>query len=212
MKVKNMVLAASLLGLMAGPALAAPKAAQQPVAQHQNHAAMNMFGVEIYTGEPTLPVTVALIQAGGGADNFSFAKALVHMLGEETVNAEVAKLVKQYGEAEVNTFITGMDYAVNSAIRIVTEEGIELPAPAELSGVELAKALVQAGTVSDGTWWSGYLFDVALSNPIHNKVMADINANVGYQEDLVTHKILNQAMYDVAQALGFKDVKLAKLH
>lgn len=104
-----------------------------------------------------------------------------------------------------------MDYAVNSAIRIVTEEGVGLPDPTDLSGVELAKTLVKAGITSDGTWWSGYLFDVALSNSIHNKVMADINANVGYQEDLITHKILNQAMYDVAQALGFKEVKLAKL-
>lgn len=94
MKIKSIVLAASLLSLMAGPALSAPKATQQPAAQHQGHAAMNMFGGEVYIGEPALSVTVALIQAGGGADNFSFAKALVHMLGEDTVNAEVAKLVK----------------------------------------------------------------------------------------------------------------------
>ena len=42
--------------------------------------------------------------------------------------------------------------------------------------------------------------------------MADINADAGFQADKITHKILNQAMYDVAQALGLNDVKLAELH
>ena len=42
--------------------------------------------------------------------------------------------------------------------------------------------------------------------------MIDINANEGYQADKISHKILNQAMYDVAQALGMKEVKLADLH
>jgi len=42
--------------------------------------------------------------------------------------------------------------------------------------------------------------------------MADINANVSYEADKITHKIFNQAMYDVAQALGMNDVKLAELH
>lgn len=62
-----------------------------------------MFGGTSYHGEPALVVTAALIKAGGGADNFSFAKALVTMLGENSVNAEVVKLNKQYGEQAVNT-------------------------------------------------------------------------------------------------------------
>ncbi len=71
---------------------------------------------------------------------------------------------------------------------------------------------MKAGTAPDGTWWAGYLFDKALSHGIHNAVMTDINKNVGPDADELTHRILNQAMYDVAQALGFKDVKLASLH
>ncbi len=42
--------------------------------------------------------------------------------------------------------------------------------------------------------------------------MADINQTAGYEADRTTHKILNQAMYDVAQALEMKDLKLADLH
>src|SRR5699024_10051219 len=50
---------------------------------------MNWYGGPAYTGAPNLEATAALVRAGGGADNFSFAQALVSMLGEDTVNAEV---------------------------------------------------------------------------------------------------------------------------
>lgn len=178
----------------------------------EHSAPINMFGGASYQGEPALAVTAALVKAGGGSENFSFATALVAMLGEETVNAEVAKLTRQYGEAEVNTFIGGMDLAINLSLKHVTQAGVSLPDPAPLSGAELAKTLVTAGTTPDGTFWSGYLFDKAVSNQIHHQVMVDINNGAGYEADLITHKILNQAMYDVAQALGMSQVKLASLH
>lgn len=200
--------------LLAGAAMAA---GHSPVntasADTAAASATNMFGGPVYSGAPALTVTAALVKAGGGAENFSFSKALVSMLGEKTVNAEVAKLTKQYGKDQVHTFITGMDYAVNDALKRATEQGVKLPeAPADLHGVALARTLVTAGTAPDGTWWSGYLFDHALSHGIHNQVMEDINANVSSQADLTTHKLLNQAMFDVAHALGHKHVKLASLH
>lgn len=173
----------------------------------------NMFGGPIYSGAPALNVTAALVKAGGGAEHFSFAKALVSMLGEKTVNAEVARLTKEYGKDQVNTFITGMDYAVNDALKVATAKGVKLPAaPAHLQGKALANTLVVAGTAPDGVWWSGYLFDHALSHGIHNQVMDDINKNVSTEADMTTHKLLNQAMFDVAHALGHKSVKLASLH
>jgi hypothetical protein len=204
MKTKAMILAACLTTLTMGAA---------PILAHETAAApTNMFGGEVYQGEPALAVTAALIKAGGGADDFSFAQALVSMLGEETVNAEVAKLTQQYGEEDVKTFISGMDLAIKYSINRATEAGVTLPDPADLDGAELAKTLVDAGTTSDGTFWSGYLFDKAVSNAIHNQVMIDINNNASFAADKTTHKILNQAMYDVAQALGKTEVKLADLH
>jgi hypothetical protein len=183
---------------------------QSTVSQHE--APTNMFGGASYQGAPALAVTAALVQAGGGSENFSFAKALVSMLGEDTVNAEVAKLTQQYGEAEIKTFLGGMDLAIQLSLKHATQAGVSLPAPAALTGVELAKTLVSAGTTPDGTFWSGHLFDKAVSNRIHHLVMVDINNTAGVAADLTTHKILNQAMYDVAQALGMNDVKLASLH
>lgn len=174
--------------------------------------AMNWFGGPVYDGPPALEATAALVEAGGGAENFTFSKALVSMLGEKTVNAEVAKLNKQYGEKDTTAFIDGMTYAVKDGLKRATEAGVKLPpAPADLKGTALAKALVQAGTV-DGTFWSGQLFDKALSHPIHNIVMADIESKWSRDADQNVHRILNQAMFDVAQALGMKDVGLATLH
>lgn len=175
-------------------------------------AQTNMFGGPVYTGDPALAVTAALVKAGGGAENFKFSTALVAMLGEKTVNAEVAKLQKQYGKDKVHTFITGMTYAVNDSLKHATKAGVKLPAPADLSGAKLAGALVDAGTAKDGTFWAGLLFDHAVSHPIHNAVMNDINKNISPEADMTTHYILNQAMYDVAQALGKKSVKLSPNH
>ncbi len=180
-----------------------------PMAQ----SGVNWFGGPVYSGAPALEATAALVKAGGGAENFEFSKALVSMLGEKTVQAEVAKLDKQYGEKDVKDFINGMTFAVRDGLKRATEAGVKLPpAPADLKGAKLATALVQAGTAPDGTFWAGYLFDKALSHPIHDKVMMDIDAKDGHEADQNTHKILNQAMYDVAQALHLNDVKLASLH
>lgn len=198
MKVRMMMLAACTTLAMLGTA--------------QADAPINMFGGASYQGEPALAVTAALVQAGGGAEHFSFATALVSMLGADTVEAELGKLNTQYGEDEVRTFIGGMDLAIAYGLKRAGEAGIALPPPAELSGADLAKTLVQAGTTPDGTFWSGHLFDQAISHTLHNQVMSDINASAGYEADRTTHRILNQAMYDVAQALGMTDVKLADLH
>lgn len=173
---------------------------------------MNWFGGPVYTGEPALAVTAALVKAGGGADSFSFEKALVSMLGAETTTAEVAALSEKYGADNVQSFVEGMDFAVTTALKRATEAGVEFPEPAALEGQELAKALIEAGTAPDGTFWSGLLYDKALSHDLHNQVMGDIEAQRGAAMDLSVHKILNQAMYDAAQALGMKDVKLAPLN
>ena len=42
--------------------------------------------------------------------------------------------------------------------------------------------------------------------------MVDIDAKYGHGADENTHRILNQAMYDVAQALKVPGVKLAPRH
>lgn len=187
-------------------AYAAPDDAMPP-------QAMNWYGGPAYDGAPALAATAALVKAGGGADNFSFPAALVSMLGQKTVDAEVTKLNRQYGEHEVQEFLKGMTFDVKDGLRLATDAGVKLPAaPADLKGPKLAATLATAGTAPDGTFWAGYLFDHAISHKLHNQVMIDVATRFGAQDNLVTHKILNQAMYDVAHALGHDDVKLASLH
>ncbi|HLQ86796.1 MAG TPA: hypothetical protein VK110_11655 [Salinisphaeraceae bacterium] len=204
---------AALALLVACTALALAPASAAEDAAASDTGAVNWFGGAVYDGDPDLETTAALVEAGGGADDFSFSTALVSMLGEDTVNAEVEKLQEQYGEERVQGFVDGMTWAVNDGLKRATEAGVSLPeAPADLTGEKLARTLVEAGTTPDGTFWSGHLFDKTLSHQIHNQVMADIEAEFGHEADEDTHRILNQAMYDVAQALGMDEVQLADLH
>ncbi|HET7569087.1 MAG TPA: hypothetical protein VFK96_00690 [Gammaproteobacteria bacterium] len=176
---------------------------------------INMFGGPAYLGQPNLKLTAALVKAGGGPEHFSTAQALTSMLGKKTVNAEVAKLTKQYGKESVHNWLAGTDAVVADALKHATAMGISLPqAPAHLKGHKLAVALVKAGTAPDGTFWSGRFYDTLVSHGIHNAVMADVNQNpkLGVNFDQNVHKITNQAFYDVAHALGHQQVKLASLH
>lgn len=206
------VSAVLLCGVGAYAAAPQSSSSMSKMVAHNQQAGMNWYGGPIYNGQPDLAATAALVQAGGGADHFSFQKALVAMLGEKTVNAEVAKLSKQYGKQEAEGFVNGMTFAVNDALKRATEKGIKLPPPADLHGPALAKGLVRLGTAPDGSFWAGYMFDHTISHPLHNQVMADIDAGPGPKADATTHKILNQAMFDVAQAEGMQNVKLASFH
>jgi len=200
---KLVILGAATM-LFAGAIAAANNTASAPT---------NMFGGPVYAGPPSLTATAALVQAGGGAEHFTIQKALVSMLGEKTVDAEVAKLTKQYGKQKVTDWLNGFNFAVHDALQQVTAAGIKLPAvPEDLHGIKLAEALVDAGTAPDKVYWSGLLYDHALSHAVHNQVMVDIDAKYGAAYDMNLHAITNQAMFDVAQALGKKDVKLASLH
>jgi len=173
------------------------------------------FGGPVYSGPPALSVTSSLVAAGGGAMHYSTAAALVSMVGKDTVNAEVAKLQKQYGKDAVTQWLAIFDFAVTDSLKHAMTAGVTLPAPDKmLTGKELASTLVKAGTAADGTFQIEFLLDKAVSHSIHNAVMDDIDKDpsFGRHADLMYHTISNQAFYDLAQALGDKDVKLASLH
>jgi len=198
----------TLLRLLPGAALfVAATAMAAGMGMHSDR-----YGGPTYKGKPALGVTAALVQAGGGAKHFSFATALNNMLGKKTVNAEVAKLSRQYGKHKVHEWLKGLDAAVNDGLAIATKDGIKLPKPAMQPGAKLAATLVKAGTAHDGTFWSGLLFDHALSHGIHDKVMDATTAKYGASFTANYHTITNQAMVDVAHALGHKQVMLASDH
>jgi len=173
--------------------------------------AHSRYGGPSYTGAPALPVTAALVQAGGGPEKFSAATALTAMVGKKLVGQEVAKLTKQYGAEPIKSWLTVFDFAVKDALKIATDAGVTLP-HGTLKGKALATALVTAGLDKDNTFYVEFMLDKALSHKIHEKVMDDIDVKFGADADTSYHRITNQAMYDLAQALGAKQVKLAKFH
>ena len=172
------------------------------------------FGGPVYNGPPALDVTAALVAAGGGAAKYSTAMALTNMVGKATVNAEVAKLSKQYGNKGVTIWLNTFDFVVKDSLKVATAAGVKFPAPAPLKGKALAVALVKAGVDTDGTFQIELLLDKAVSHKIHVTVMNDIDKQpgLGKYDDLLYHEISNQAFYDLAQALGAKSVKLAPVH
>ncbi|MGH8226056.1 MAG: hypothetical protein ACRER1_07905 [Gammaproteobacteria bacterium] len=203
--------------LCAGTAFAAgstqsAQASGASKAMNSQPAAMNRYGGPVYDGAPALNVTVALVVAGGGPGHFSLVTALNSMLGAKTVKAEVAKLAKHYGTKRVNAWVKVMDFYVADTLKIVKAKGIKLPPPAKLSGVQLATTLAKVGTDKRGVFWAGLLFDHAVSHAIHIQLMNDADAKFGAKWDANAHAVTNLAFYDVAQALGMKQVKLAPFH
>jgi hypothetical protein len=169
------------------------------------------YGGSSYLGSPALNVTASLVQAGGGAAHYSTAKALTSMVGKKLVDAELAKLTKQYGKAKISSWIKVGDYAVADSLRIATRAGVKLP-KGNLRGKALASALVKAGLEKDGVFNIELLLDKAVSHKIHEQVMDDIDKKFGGAADANYHKISNQAFYDLAHALHATSVKLNKFH
>lgn len=179
----------------------------------QQQANMNWYGGEAYQGAPNLELTAAFLRAGDGAQDFSFGAVLVKLIGANNVNVEIANLMNRYGEEDVEDFLGGMRYLVNNGVQQLNDAGTSLPpAPAELKNVALAKALIDAGTGPDGIFWAGRMFDVLLSHDVHVQAMTDMQATFGAKVGMRTHKILNQLMYDIADALNMDDVHRAPFH
>ena len=182
-----------------------------PAQAKQMKMDMSRYGGPVYKGAPALAVTASLVQAGGGPEDFSIATALTSMVGPSLVKAEVGKLTKQYGKARVGSWITVFNFAVTDALKKATAAGVTLP-EATLHGKALAATLVKAGLDKKGTFYTEYLLDKAVTHNIHEGVMEDIDTKYGAKADTDYHRITNQAMVDLAHALGAKSVKVARLH
>lgn len=155
----------------------------------------------VYTGAPALPVTLSMIEAGGGPKDFSTVVLLKRLTGPQ-FDAEVAKLSNQYGKAQVGQFLKTFDFVVADSLRIVSEKKIALPSkpnPDPTDGAALAKALWGAGQTGNG-YNVEVMLDRAVSHPIHFQVMSDIDVKYGLAADAQYHAILTTAMKDLASA------------
>jgi hypothetical protein len=159
----------------------------------------------IYTGAPALPVTLSMIEAGGGPSDFN-SLTLVKTLAGPKTDAEVASLKQKFGDQKVANFLTVFDFVVSDSLRIVKQKNIALPSqpnPDPKDGKALAQALWGAGQTGEA-FNVEVMLDRAVSHPIHDQVMDDIDKKYGIAQDADYHAVLNQAMHDLATVYGFK--------
>ena len=156
-------------------------------------------GPGVYTGAPALAATLSLVVAGGGPAKFNTVTLLQDLTGSK-FNAEVGSLTAKYGKKNIGSFLTVFDYVINDTLKIVTDEKIALPAtpnPDPKNGEALAGALWGAGQTGQG-FSVEVMLDRAVSHPIHDQVMKDIDAKYGIAADANYHAVLNTAMHDLA--------------
>jgi len=163
-------------------------------------------GPGVYTGAPALPVTLSMIVAGGGPKDFQ-TTTLVGVLAGPKANAEVASLTQKFGAAKVGNFVKVFKFVVDDSLKIVTEKHIALPStpnPDPKDGKALSAALWGAGQTGQG-FNVEVMLDRAVSHPIHDQVMKDIDAKYGIAADADYHAVLNQAMHDLASVYDLKN-------
>lgn len=162
-------------------------------------------GPGVYTGKPALQVTLSMVEAGGGPSDFKTV-TLVKTLTGDKFNAEVGKLTNQYGKQKVGNFLNIFEFIVSDTLKIVKQKGIALPStpsPDPHNGPALAAALWGAGQTGSG-FNVEVMLDRAVSHPIHDQVMKDIDAKYGIAADADYHAILNTAMHDLASVYNLK--------
>ena len=155
----------------------------------------------VYSGPPDLPLTLSMIEAGGGPAHFK-STTLVGVLAGPATKAEVAKLTKQFGAKNLQSFLTVFDFVVSDSLRLVNEKHVALPKrpkPAPSDGKALSAALYGDG-IENGRYNVEIMLDHLVSHPIHDQVMDDINAKYGGIADANYHIVLTQAVLDLKAA------------
>jgi hypothetical protein len=161
-------------------------------------------GPGVYTGKPALQVTLSMVIAGGGPKDFATLTLVKTLAGDKT-DAEVAALKQKFGDKAVTNFVTIFPFVVSDSLKIAKEKGVSLPStpsPDPKDGKALAGALWAAGQTGHG-FNVEVMLDRAVSHPIHDQVMKDIDAKYGLAADADYHAVLNQAMHDLATVYHF---------
>jgi len=191
----------ALLGALTAATL--PAAAQNTMGgMPMSHARYS--GAPVFSGSPTLPLTLSVVVAGGGPANFDSAK-LVGVLAGPLTDAEVKKLSGQFGPDNVGSFLKTFNFVIADALRLVKQNNIALPStplPAPNDGKALSAALYTAGVTPAGNFDVEYMLDHLVSHPLHVQIMDDINNDpaLGTRADGNYHAVLTQAMLDLKSA------------
>jgi hypothetical protein len=149
----------------------------------------------VYHGFPHLHLTMAVVNAGGGARNFKSERLVEKIAGSN----ENAKLIRRFGTARVNTFYDVFTFAVNDAVKTAHNMVIPLPKKADpdpSDRVALANALYNAGVTPNHKFDVGYMLEVLMSHQIHHNIMGDMDRKFTPALNADFHLILTNVMQD----------------
>ena len=154
-----------------------------------------------YRGKPDLALTLALVQAGGGAANFK-SDRLFGVLAGTHARAEAQNLQRLYGKAKMDAFMQTFTYSVHDLLALFTINHIALPARPSVSpsnGRALSIALYHAGIMPTGKYDCGYFMEHLMTHPIHVMLMHDINVARGHgpAHNANFHLILTRMVADL---------------
>lgn len=194
---------AALLALLGAMVAAAnPAAAQGMAGMDMSHARYSQ--APVFTGSPTLPLTLSIVVAGGGPADYKTTR-LIGVLAGPAAGPEVKKLSDQFGSDNVASFVQTFDFVIADALKLVQQHNVALPsapAPSPSDGRALSAALYTAGVTPSGNFDVEYMLDHLVSHPLHVQIMDDINNDpaLGPKADGNYHAILTQAVLDLKAA------------
>jgi hypothetical protein len=157
-----------------------------------------------YRGKPDLGLTLAIVQAGGGAAHFDSGR-LFHILAGPYAKAEAAKLDKLYGKARMAAFMQTFTYSMRDLVGLFKINGITLPDRPSISpanGRGLVTAIYHSGVMPTGKYDCGYMMEHLMTHPVHIVLMHDIDVAHGHGpvHNANFHIILTRMVADLRDA------------
>jgi hypothetical protein len=151
----------------------------------------------------TSGLTGAFYASGGGAGNFSTIRALNSMLGSATVQAEIERLQDRY---DTSTFIQAFDFAMDDAWAKAGRADVSVSTSSDLTGAQLATALVSAGT-QHRVFTVQRLFSALFPPQVAADVLLDVDVKYGADASKSFHDVANAFFTDTGESLGVAALK-----
>lgn len=205
-RLRSMAALAAVATMLATPAFAADAMKKPAMGSMMGSKPMARFGGTVYTNNPKLTNTLALVLAGGydgKGKPFSTVTAFGVLAGP-VAKAEAAKLTKQFTAAGFAQYVKTFDFVIADSLKIVTAAKVPLPkapAPNPKDGKALSAALYTDGVdAKTGDFNVEYMLDHLVTHPVHVQVMKDIDAKYGAKADADYHVVTLQIFKDLKSA------------
>ncbi|MBV8688671.1 MAG: hypothetical protein JOZ59_01065 [Candidatus Eremiobacteraeota bacterium] len=151
---------------------------------------------------PNVPLTIAVIDAGGGPQHYDTV-SLFRTVAGRLAGAELFRLRMMFGRAKADSFLSVFNFAVKDIVTAFHEQRVDLnvsPAPDPHDGHALSVALVTQASRADGSLDAATMLGRLLSPSTNARVSADIERNFGADGDRNFLTVLQQSLQDMKRA------------